>query len=743
MPYVRSRAAAAALRASPLTLTAPAPPLGGWQQVSAADSQGAAELRDAARQGAVGPLIAQWSESRPQLSTALAAAAFSVTEPEALRRLRGSVAHYLATRLLSSEREADQVVAAVAAFSAAQEVRVTAGLCAFLRAATEALAKCTVPLTPAGIGMGAALIRDHAKARTPLMEDFTMAVAKALPRRASLTAGQLYAAVQSLQWRTETQATQAMLQKLASYTDGVSSVPTAEEVCAALCSFFYRASTPAVERLLASVLAGMRRVPTEQVRGLAPGRICEALGAFRLQTTTRVVSDLFLELAQWLRQTAQPASTAEFCTALRGLRGQEGAYRHLPGVGAILQLAAETFARETEPIGGDELSFALAGLTALEACHEADAVLRALLPRAAASGEPLRPESAMRALAGLSNQRPTAALMGMMRELARCIALSDAPLSGELLQRALRSLEYRNDCEEVRAVLAALVGRLPRKQRGLLRTLTPYQVGQAWIGLRGLSDCPELRPIVDFLWNCLDSLPPASLAPAMAVTIPSLVALEEGGFPDASQMLAKLTEHIPAEYTEALQHPCIAVQGCRLARIDPPASWVAAAATVPALALCAPLGPSERRLAMVLQDCRVPGLSFNVHHESGFELDVYHADTRTNFDLEGTLLRYQCEAHRRLSKRRADVLLQDFGIRTVPISVDMLSMDNIGAAVAAMAQHLGEAAEGEAAAGWQRARETAELVTPEGRAKHAAEHGHPEYHWCRWFRAPQRIATAS
>eukprot|EP01062_Namystynia_karyoxenos_P047015 TRINITY_DN35362_c0_g1_i1.p1 TRINITY_DN35362_c0_g1~~TRINITY_DN35362_c0_g1_i1.p1 ORF type:complete len:508 (+),score=93.76 TRINITY_DN35362_c0_g1_i1:949-2472(+) len=341
-------------------------------------------------------------------------------------------------------------------------------------------------------------------------------------------------------------------------------------------------------------------------------------------------------------------------TLASALYGLQGVGAHPAGRGALRELAVRVGATPDrwEP---ESIVTALLGLRYTIDCAESRELLNAIAPRTAATTVPLSSEDTAICLLSLRQQGDSPGARVVLDALVPLVACSTEVMPTRLFSAALSGLASHGGSPGARRVIALL---LPRAL-GSNEAFNQASLGSAVFGLHGEGDVPHVRSLLAVLHRDLSQVT-GRLQPLVAAQLlHGLLGLSEGG-PRVAPLLREVLLRLPSEKDNIdPQTASILIQGLVLCGAAVPPHIEAAAARGRAAegkAGCA----KERALQDLLCHAGVPGLQFNVMHETGFEFDIL-AYGRVAIEIGGPSVSYRDEGRRRLVVLRQR-LLRKLGI---------------------------------------------------------------------------------
>eukprot|EP00756_Hemistasia_phaeocysticola_P033722 Hpha_TRINITY_DN16480_c1_g1::TRINITY_DN16480_c1_g1_i1::g.163713::m.163713 len=389
------------------------------------------------------------------------------------------------------------------------------------------------------------------------------------------------------------------------------------------------------------------------------------------------------------RCTTRPVQSEWVGSALYGMRLQSNRVLHMGGVfNALLPLVLGVERPKSLSVCN-----ALFGLGRQETISPVVKLVDALAPLLDACTDTLNQQMLAMAASGLCYQGETPSTRAVLRSLLPRVS-SFTMLEASTVASLLNGLYGSGATPEGKEIVSLLVTRLPSEG------WRPRDVVLAMRGLRGFHDVDDAYRILDCLAARLEEIPPSRITAAdvlprlvhalsgfkdspqlrqmissvqaaleivaqqtgsgplkgkwdwikVSTLYTGLASLTESGVP-LSELMQRVNELIPlgsgdrreSEEAEDAYAPLRSLFGKRSGRVGHDST-----VELP------PHSLEERRLRYVFRAARVPGVRFNVVHESGFEMDMLSG--LLNIELDGFSLSYRLESRRRLWALRSQYL---------------------------------------------------------------------------------------
>eukprot|EP01065_Artemidia_motanka_P005221 TRINITY_DN12515_c0_g1_i2.p1 TRINITY_DN12515_c0_g1~~TRINITY_DN12515_c0_g1_i2.p1 ORF type:complete len:491 (+),score=107.09 TRINITY_DN12515_c0_g1_i2:579-2051(+) len=365
--------------------------------------------------------------------------------------------------------------------------------------------------------------------------------------------------------------------------------------------------------------------------------VCNVLHGLRQQPSSYPARRLLAVVASKVPLAHDVLTPQGLAEALGGLQRMRETEEVLALMAALLPRVAAV----QRPVGGRALTEAIFGLTSMQDSDQSRDLLCTLLPMFGDS--PVwSPNDISVALLGLRRQRDTLAARSVVAALIPKV-LRSAPFEALNMSSSLFGLCRMSDSVQSRDLLAAL---LPRAC-AIPGTFLPREIAQLTFGLQGQADTPAVRGFVALVTERL---------------------CHRLGHASSEQMRMSGTQMVQG--LVALGESGVAVEGALQAagRAFPVNSHVHRVAGLPG----APHPARKRRESMTSAElvlgfvlAGVPGMQFNVLHESGIELDILAG--RTSVELVSNSQNYEAEGKVRMHAAQARMLKQEYGITQVPV----------------------------------------------------------------------------
>eukprot|EP00756_Hemistasia_phaeocysticola_P050741 Hpha_TRINITY_DN25930_c0_g1::TRINITY_DN25930_c0_g1_i1::g.185227::m.185227 len=448
--------------------------------------------------------------------------------------------------------------------------------------------------------------------------------------------------------------------------------------------------TPATRQMLLQVSRHLRNARQPFTVQMAA---CSLYGLQNQQVSPEV-GHLIVSLGAHLRVCRGDPTPQEVSIALYGLNNLVGG----TNIGTVLDALARLIPRCRSPLSPSELAGALFGLRKLDVSDEVGRVFAALLPFAEGCTGTPDGHALSSAISGLSTQGDTQEARQMLTALAHLAERTSTPLVPREVGSAIYGLNAFGDSPESRTLLRALTGLIPRDAQ-----YADADLGSCFYGLRGLGASPEARELLREVLGpaagrlsdnerrrvcgmCLQALMAMGVegadTEALVKMFADSVSSTEGtrdvgggiGAVTTLQSLSLLDKEVPDDVRELAENNREEVEGVSQ-------------------------GYAERTVRLLFEEAQMPGLQFNVIHDTGFEMDLLR--DKVNVELDGRSVSYRAPG-KLLVKDMRDSLLAKHGYSVHRIRTDVDGKTRpLAEVVEDIAEALGAAsATGSVAAAW-------------------------------------------